>query len=114
MANGLAYHFVIGNGRDSGDGEIEIGNRWVNQLQGGHVSTHQVNELGIGICLVGNFEELAPSTAQISALTELVLYLKNTLHGGRPQFMVHREVDGNRTLCPGRHFPTARMHRIFA
>lgn len=113
MANGLAYHFVIGNGRDSGDGEIEIGNRWIQQLQGGHVSTHQVNEVGIGICLVGNFEDLAPSSAQIGALTELVLYLKNDLLGGRPQFMVHREVDGNRTLCPGKHFPTSRMHRIF-
>ena len=35
MKNGLAYHFVIGNGSSSGDGEIEIGNRWRQQLQGG-------------------------------------------------------------------------------
>ena len=27
MVNGLAYHFVVGNGTSSGDGEIEIGNR---------------------------------------------------------------------------------------
>src|SRR3974390_2523242 len=37
MENGLAYHFVIGNGVDSGDGEIEIGPRWLKQLKGGHV-----------------------------------------------------------------------------
>ena len=28
MQNGLAYHFLIGNGIDAGDGEIEIGPRW--------------------------------------------------------------------------------------
>ena len=32
MKNGLAYHFVIGNGIDSGDGEIEVGPRWKKQL----------------------------------------------------------------------------------
>ena len=35
MQNGLAYHFVIGNGIDSGDGEVEIGPRWKKQLLGG-------------------------------------------------------------------------------
>lgn len=114
MPNGLAYHFVIGNGRDSGNGEIEIGDRWIQQIQGGHVRTHHVNEVGIGICLVGNFEERRPSAQQIAALTELVHYLKNDLMGGRPQFTVHREVDGNSTLCPGRHFPTAQMRQLFA
>src|SRR5580765_4139378 len=37
MENGLSYHFVIGNGIDSGDGEIEVGGRWLKQLKGGHV-----------------------------------------------------------------------------
>ncbi len=35
MVNGLAYHFVIGNGSSSGNGEIEIGNRWTKQINGG-------------------------------------------------------------------------------
>lgn len=114
MPNGLAYHFVIGNGIDSGNGEIEIGDRWIRQLQGGHVRTHKVNEVGIGICLVGNFEIRRPTSRQIAALTELIQYLKYDLLGGGGQFMVHREVDGNRTLCPGKNFPTAEMHRQFS
>src|SRR2546422_5378948 len=61
MENGLAYHFVIGNGIDSGDGEIEIGHRWIKQLKGGHVHREDINEVGIGICLVGNFEETRPT-----------------------------------------------------
>lgn len=114
MPNGLAYHFVIGNGTNSGNGEIEIGDRWLQQLQGGHVRTHRINEIGIGICLVGNFEERRPSSAQIAAFSELVNYLKFDLLGGRCKFAVHKEVDGNHTLCPGRYFPTARMHQQFS
>lgn len=114
MQNGLAYHFVIGNGVDSGDGEIEIGNRWVQQLQGGHVRNHQVNLSGIGICLVGNFEETRPTRAQLQSFTELVHWLRYDLLGGVPRFTVHREVDRNHTVCPGRHFPTSAMHRRFS
>src|ERR1051325_4529102 len=68
MENGLAYHFVIGNGVDSGDGEIEIGPRWLKQLKGGHVHREDINESGIGICLVGNFEETKPTKNQMLAL----------------------------------------------
>jgi len=114
MENGLAYHFVIGNGVDSGDGEIEVGDRWVRQIQGGHVRNHQVNLSGIGICLVGNFEETRPTRAQLQAFTELVHWLRYDLLGGVPRFTVHREVDRNHTVCPGRHFPTAAMHRRFS
>ena len=111
MENGLAYHFVIGSGRDSGDGEIEIGSRWTKQLHGGHVSKWSYNNHGIGICLVGNFEKTKPTGRQMAAFTELVDYLGNGLLGGSYKFMVHKEV--NATLCPGRNFPTAAMHKRF-
>lgn len=114
MENGLAYHFVIGNGRASGRGEVEIGNRWIRQIQGGHVRDHQVNMAGIGICLVGNFENRAPFPEQVEAFVQLVSYLRNNLLRGQPvTFAVHREIDGRRTVCPGRHFPITRMHRLF-
>ena len=77
MENGLAYHFVIGNGRDSGNGEVEIGSRWTKQLHGGHVSKWSYNNAGIGICLVGNFEKTNPTGRQMAAFTELVDYLAN-------------------------------------
>ena len=111
MENGLAYHFVIGNGRDSGDGEIEIGSRWTKQLHGGHVSKWSYNDAGIGICLVGNFEKTRPTGRQLTSFNELVGYLGNGLLRGKYKFMVHKEV--NATLCPGRNFPTAAMHKRF-
>ena len=32
MEHGLAYHFVIGNGNGMGDGEIGVGQRWIEDL----------------------------------------------------------------------------------
>ena len=113
MRNGLAYHFVIGNGSKSGDGEIEIGSRWDRQLNGGHVRSSRVNDQGIGICLVGNFQEKRPSPRQIAALTALSGYLRD-LVPNRTRFAVHREIDGrSHTVCPGRYFPTSKMHERF-
>ena len=65
MEHGLAYHFIVGNGTDSKDGQIEIGPRWTGQLRGGHVKSEAYNEDSIGVCLVGNFEETRPTRRQI-------------------------------------------------
>jgi len=113
MENGLAYHFVIGNGIDSGDGEIEIGPRWQQQLDGGHVHREDMNKVGIGICLVGNFEETKPSAKQITALQELIDYLRGETWGKKLKFAVHKEVTPLRTLCPGKNFPLSKMHSLY-
>ena len=113
MRNGLAYHFVIGNGSKSGDGEIEIGPRWDRQLNGGHVKSAEVNNHGVGICLVGNFQNGRPSPRQIAALTSLSGYLRELIPN-RTKYAVHKEIDGrNHTVCPGRYFPTSQMHKKF-
>ena len=113
MENGLAYHFVIGNGVDSGDGEIEVGPRWRKQLEGGHVRRREINLVGIGICMVGNFEETHPTRKQLAAFTELVDHLGGKVIGGKYTFAVHKEIDRNHTVCPGRNFPVRAMHQRF-
>ena len=113
MKDGLAYHFVIGNGQDSGDGEIEVGERWVQQLPGGHVRQAAVNAFGIGICLVGNFEYRKPSSQQMRSFVALVDYLRREVMRQDFRFAVHKEVDPGHTVCPGRHFPLKAMHRRF-
>src|SRR5207248_1436099 len=55
MQNGLAYHFVIGNGTSTGNGQIEVGDRWRRQINGGHVHSDYLNNIALGICLVGDF-----------------------------------------------------------
>lgn len=112
MEHGLAYHFVIGNGRDSGEGEIEIGPRWTKQLRGGHVRSTQVNNTGIGICLVGNFQNRRPSAKQLESAFALVDWLRAGQVHPQHKLTVHRWVDINHTVCPGRHFPYSTLkHR---
>ena len=113
MQNGLAYHFVIGNGINSGDGEIEAGPRWKDQLEGGHVRRREVNLHGIGICLVGNFQETHPTRRQLVAFRDLVDYLGNNVLKNRYTFAVHKEIDRNHTVCPGKNFPLKAMHARF-
>jgi len=109
MENGLAYHFVIGNGVDSGEGHIEVGQRWVRQIKGGHVKSDALNEVGIGICLVGNFEVAAPSARQIDALCELIDYLRAAV-GKHLKLQSHAEAHPGHTACPGKYFPLKRLH----
>lgn len=113
MQNGLAYHFVIGNGVDSRDGEIEIGPRWKKQMQGGHVRSRKVNLHGIGVCLVGNFQETHPTRRQINSFTSLIDYLGGYVLNNRYKFAVHKEIDRNHTVCPGKNFPVKAMHQRF-
>jgi len=108
----LGYHFVIGNGSDTGDGQIEVGSRWTKQKWGAHckVPGNHYNEHGIGICLVGDFELDAPSDAQMASLSRLVAFLMSEC-GIPPDHVVgHGSVTG-KTACPGRHFPMGGLQR---
>ena len=113
LRDGLAYHFVIGCGKDSGDGEIEIGTRWTNQARGGHVRKTAVNDAGIGICLVGNFQYRKPTTKQMGAFHELMLVLEEFVLGKKCLFAGHKEIDLHHTVCPGRNFPLNEMHKKY-
>ena len=99
----LGYHFVIGNGTHSGDGQIEVGTRWPKQKWGAHAKTsdNRFNDYGIGICLVGNFEIDRPTPAQLKAATRLVSYLMETYHIA-PQYVLGHG-DTKPTDCPGRN-----------
>ncbi len=112
MEHGLAYHFVIGNGRDSGDGEIEIGPRWTKQLRGGHVRSTRVNDSGIGICIVGNLQNRAPTARQRLAMNQLLDFLREGYTRRGVSVTVHKRVDKNHTVCPGRHFPYGDLDRF--
>ncbi|WP_158404355.1 peptidoglycan recognition protein family protein [Candidatus Xiphinematobacter sp. Idaho Grape] len=117
MKNGLAYHFVIGNGRLSRNGEIEVGNRWRKQINGGHVASDYLNNIAIGVCLVGDFNRHAPTPQQLAACKELTSCLQARVvgHPRRRRVMVlgHLEVNSRPTDCPGRRFSLHWLHRKF-
>ena len=101
----LGYHFVIGNGTGSGDGQVEIGPRWVKQKHGAHckVTGHpEYNDVGVGICLVGNFDVTRPTQAQMASLAQLVRFLMARYDIPRSNVYGHGQLKP--TDCPGRNF----------
>ena len=107
----LGYHFVIGNGAGSGDGQIEPGPRWSKQKWGAHTKTpdNQFNDFGVGICLVGDFDVQRPTPAQIQSLTRLVAYLMKTYRIPADHVIGHG--DAKPTHCPGLHLHVADIRQ---
>jgi len=108
----LGYHFVIGNGTGSGNGEVEVGPRWFKQKHGAHckVNGHpEYNDVGIGICLVGNFDETHPTEAQMESLARLLRYLMCRYSIPASHIYGHGQLKP--TNCPGRYFDYADMRR---
>src|ERR1043165_7697894 len=102
--DGLGYHFVIGNGTGSRDGQVEVGYRWTQQMQGAHAGNYEFNQHGIGICLVGDFEKGGPpSAAQMHSLRSLVAFLQARCSIPTNEIIGHGNVPGRNTECPGRY-----------
>jgi murein DD-endopeptidase MepM/ murein hydrolase activator NlpD len=109
MENGLAYHFLIGNGNGMGDGEIAVGDRWKKQLDGGHLHSEAQNKIALGICLIGNFEKYPPSARQMRSLEELVRALLARCKLDAAAAKTHQQVNVVNTKCPGSKFPTRKF-----
>ena len=100
----LGYHFVITNGQGGCDGQIEVGSRWRKQKQGAHCGgtpANEYNELGIGICLVGDFTTGMPTAAQLASLKRLTGYLVKTYQISPSQVITHQDAPNAHTECPG-------------
>jgi len=102
----------------SGDGQIEVGPRWVNQSTGAHTRLYgqtssaegnYYNEHGIGIVLVGNMDEAGPTAKQLDSLVRLIGYLSNTCHIPLSHVYCHGELKS--TDCPGQYFPKVEVRR---
>jgi hypothetical protein len=117
MQNGLAYHFVIGNGTSTGNGQVEVGDRWRRQINGGHVHSDYLNNISLGICLVGDFNRDQPTRAQLESCEELIRYLRERcgkVDRGEIPVKPHREMNPPRwpTDCPGDAFPYSWFRRF--
>lgn len=98
----LFYHFVIGNGTRSGDGEIEVGWRWKNQKEA-------KRPFDIQICLVGNFNKEMVSNAQFEVLVKLINVLREQYGISLRNIRRHKDVVDTSTECPGKNFPFYRL-----
>ncbi|MBN1522279.1 MAG: N-acetylmuramoyl-L-alanine amidase [Candidatus Aureabacteria bacterium] len=113
MKNGAAYHFVIGNGTaDKGDGQIEVSSRWKRQIEGGHCRQRWVNKIGIGICLVGNFDHTRPTRKQMHSLVSLCKLLRSRYYIPLSNIKGHGHIKGEKTNCPGKNFSIQEFKKM--
>ena len=110
---GVGYDFVIGNGTDSSDGQIEVTYRWRSQKIGAHCGGtpgNWANKDTAGICLVGDFNKTVPTARQIRSLAKLLTFLQRRYRIAGGHIYGHKTTPGARaTDCPGRKFPMAKV-----
>jgi len=110
--NGMGYHFLIDNGtRGKGLGQIEVGPRWIKQMQGAHTKVGDYNQKGIGIAVVGNYSETGLPDKMMDSLVFLVTTLKMFYHIPDQNIIGHRDAPGAATECPGKFFPWNEFKR---
>ena len=107
-ADGLADHFVIGNGDGCEDGEVQIAQRWHRQKEAGTVEGRtRLRTDCITICVIGDFNRALPTSTQMLRLQQLVNALQDRC--GIPAANVHVAERTASASGVGRHFPTAKL-----
>ncbi len=91
---GIGYHYVI-----TKNGIINK----TNSLTTISYHTKGLNQSGIGICLIGNFNRSIPTALQIEELKVLIGILRKYLTDTK--IILHRDAPLSRTTCPGKLFP---------
>jgi hypothetical protein len=106
--DGTADHFVIGNGEGSSDGQIEISQRWVNQLAAlPPAGANSIDANCISICVIGDFHQNLPTPAQMEKLKQLVATLQAKYRIGPEAVWMVNEQGSNRAVEIGRYFPVS-------
>lgn len=101
---GLTDHFVIGNGQGCVDGELQIGQRWNQQLSAAPpAGATDIDRTCISICLIGDFDRTLPTPTQMRRLAQLVETLQARLHLPADNVLI---VDEPASMAgSGRYFP---------
>ncbi len=113
--DGLGFHFVIGNGKRMGDGEIHVGYRWLDQRSGADLAGVRGgfnSSSAIEICLVGDGDRRPFSEEQMHRLAQLVSALGRQLDIPADRVFLHKDLAG--TSSPGQFFPQAEFEQLLA
>lgn len=86
---GIGYHYVID------DAGTVFKTNYISTLAYHSAGS---NKESIGICVLGNFEESDPTSAQLAALTALITAIREV----HPTLYVAGHKDKTPTACPGR------------
>ncbi len=105
---GLGDHFVIGNGEGSLDGQIEMGERWIDQqTPAAPPGAKKIDPDCISICLIGDFHQNLPTPVQMQRLGQLVASLQAKFRIGADQVLMVTDQSSNHAMEIGRYFPVS-------
>ena len=109
LADGSTFtdHFVVGNGDGCVDGEIQMTPLWTGQESIGTppAGVSQMDPACISICVIGDFDQSAPTTTQARRLEQLVGTLQHRL--GITATRVLTVDQANSAAGIGKSFPVA-------
>lgn len=94
---GIAYHFLIAN-----DGA----GYQVNDLETVSYHVGDNNTASVGICLIGDYNILEPTTKQLSRVKQLIRYVEQKT-GKKLEVVGHRDMRS--TSCPGNNIDLAKL-----
>lgn len=110
------YHLSLG-WRDVGynylidyAGAVHIGRPL--DIPGAHCTAYDMNRRGIGVALLGDFNEKKPTANQINSLYALCTKLCAVKHIQPECILAHGEVPGAATACPGKHLDISAVRRV--
>jgi len=102
---GLDSHFLIGNGDGAADGEIQVTQRWNQQLPPtAPRGARAIDPGAISICLVGDLEQTVPTSAQMRQLTDLARTLQSRFNIPAPRVQFTDATADEAGI--GRYFPS--------
>ena len=111
----MGFHFLIGNGTGMVNGEIHVGQRWLDQESGvvlAGADSSAENDSMIQICLIGDGDRKTFSDSQMQSLAQLVVELSKRIGVDRSQILLHEDIAG--TSSPGRYFPRSAFEELLA
>lgn len=103
VPEGMAWHFIIGNGHGTHDGSIEATDGWKRGIPAASGRDPGTRYTSISVCLAGDFQAYGPTEAQLEALNELMDYLGIKL--GDIHLGGHEDARGGMASCLGAKFP---------
>jgi hypothetical protein len=102
------YHFIIGHTGEVFKAQPIEQTSW-------HCTNYQANLVSIGICFLGNFENIEMPTEQFTAGVKLAKDLMKQYNVSLINILRHRDIisdithTANSTECPGKNFPYVHL-----
>lgn len=111
--DGLGFHFLVGNGAGMSDGQIHVGYRWMDQLDGAQLAGLSGSAKGIiEVCLIGDGDRRPFGEDQLQRAAQLVSGLAEELGIAPENIRLHQDLA--QTSSPGRLFPRQAFEDLLA